>query len=309
MGIFTMPVQSRSACGEAVHTLPRMRTITTVDGLPLHWRHWRHAGEGAPRGTVLIVHGLGEHIGRYEPVAERLSAWGWNVVGYDQRGHGASGGARGAIPSAESLLCDLSRVIDGVQQEPGLGGRLLLLGHSLGGLIAARFVAGGLMSNTAGALPEWFRPVDGLMLSSPALDPGLSLWQRLQLGVGLRLAPNLAAGNGLKPAWISRDPAVVRAYVEDPLVHKKVTPALAGFIVDAGELVLQHAPDWVVPTWLGWAGQDMCVSPEGSAGFAASAPPALLRSHCFEPCRHEIFNEPEKDQVFARMQAWMDDRF
>ncbi len=287
-----------------------MRTLSTVDKLPLHWRQWRHLGDRPARGTVLIVHGLGEHIGRYEHVAQRLNAAGWNVVGHDHRGHGASGGARGDIAKEESLLCDLARVIDGLRGEPGLGnGRLLLLGHSLGGLIAARFVAGGLMANTAGALPEWFRPIDGLILSSPALDPGLSAWQRAQLWLGLRVAPHLGAGNGLKPAWICRDAVVVQAYVKDPLVHKKITPMLAQFIVDAGELVSQHAEDWVVPTLLLWAGSDRCVAPEGSAEFAAAAPADVLRAHCFEPLFHEIFNEPEKDQVFARLEAWLADKF
>ncbi|MBV8500698.1 MAG: lysophospholipase [Paucibacter sp.] len=287
-----------------------MENLSTLDKLPLHCRQWRHLGDRPAKGTVLIVHGLGEHIGRYEQVAQRLNAWGWNVVGFDQRGHGASGGTRGDIAQKESLLCDLAIVIDGLRAERGLNtGRLLMLGHSLGGLIAARFVAGGLMANTAGALPEWFRPVDGLILSSPALDPGLSAWQRLQLWLGIRLAPHLGAVNGLKPAWISRDPEVVRAYVQDPLVHKRVTPMLANFVVEASELVRQHAADWVVPTLLLWAGSDRCVSPAGSAEFASSAPAEVLRSHCFERLFHEIFNEPEKEQVFARLQAWLDDKF
>ncbi len=286
-----------------------MQALSTVDQLSLHCRQWTHRSQGPARGTVLLVHGLGEHIGRYEHVAEQLAQWGWDVVGYDQRGHGASGGARGDIAARDSLLCDLALVIDALRARSGTSSqRLVLLGHSLGGLIAARFVAGGLMANTAGELPAWFRPVDGLVLSSPALDPGLNAWQRAQLWLGTRLAPHLGAGNGLWPAWISRDPAVVRAYVQDHLVHAQVTPMLARFIVDAGELVRQHAGDWVVPTLLLWAGSDRCVRPEGSAEFAAAAPAATVRAHCFEPLYHEIFNEPERDQVFARLQAWLEDR-
>jgi alpha-beta hydrolase superfamily lysophospholipase len=179
----------------------------------------------------------------------------------------------------------------------------------MGGLVAARFVVGGLTANSAGALPAWFRPVDGLILSSPALDTGLSAWQRLQLMLGLALAPHLAVGNGLEPDWICRDPAVVNAYLTDPLVHDRITPTLAKTFVEGGELVRQHAPDWVLPTLLMWAGSDACVAPSGSAEFADAAPAAVVSAHCFEPLFHEIFNEPECAEVFARLEAWLDAKF
>jgi alpha-beta hydrolase superfamily lysophospholipase len=282
----------------------------TEDALPLHWQQWLSAGAAPAHGTVLIVHGLGEHSGRYAHVAARLNHWGWQVVGHDQRGHGASGGARGDVPDAECLLRDLAQVIDHVRADPVLGrGPLLLLGHSMGGLVAARFVAGGLAASCAGQLPSWFRPLDGLVLSSPALDLGLSGLQRLKLALGACLAPHLAVGNGLKPGWISRDPAVVKAYTADPLVHDRVTPTLVRMMVEGGELVRPHAADWAVPTLLLWAGSDRCVAPAGSAELAATAPAALLRAHCFEALAHEIFNEPEQELVFARLQAWLVERF
>ena len=289
-----------------------MQTLTTDDGLTLHTRQWRkpqHGGD-ATAGTVLLVHGLGEHSGRYGALAAWLNAAGWQVVAYDQRGHGQSGGARGDVPDSEALQRDLARVIDALRADPELArGRLLLLGHSMGGLVAARFVVGGLTANSAGTLPAWFRPVDGLILSSPALDPGLSAWQQLQLLLGVALAPHLAVGNGLKPDWICRDPAVVRAYVADPLVHNRITPTLAKTFVEGGELVRQHAPDWVLPTLLMWAGSDRCVLPGGSAAFADAAPPSVVSAQCFEPLAHEIFNEPEREQVFARLASWLDTKF
>lgn len=289
-----------------------MQNLTTDDGLALHLRQWRDALKGgeAPVGTVVIVHGLGEHIGRYAAVAAWLNGLGYRVVGYDQRGHGESGGARGDVPDGEALQRDLARVIDAVRADVTLsGGPLLLLGHSMGGLAAARFVVGGLTANSAGALPGWFRPVDGLILSSPALDAGLSAWQRLQLLVGLALAPHRAVGNGLDPDAICRDPAVVNAYLADPLVHDRITPTLAKTFVESGDLVRQHAPDWVLPTLLMWSGSDLCVAPSGSAEFAEAAPPAVVSAHCFEPLFHEIFNEPECGEVFARLEAWLRDKF
>jgi alpha-beta hydrolase superfamily lysophospholipase len=172
----------------------------------------------------------------------------------------------------------------------------------MGGLVAARFVAGGLEGAPA---PAWFRPVDGLVLSSPALDAGMSGAQKLLLSVVGPLAPNLALGNGLKPAWISREPAVVQAYVASPLVHDRVTPRLARFIVDGGEFVRANAARWTLPTLLLYAGSDRCVAPAGSAAFAAAAPKGVVTSQVFPKLFHEIFNEPEQAQVFAAMTAWI----
>ncbi len=270
--------------------------LSTDDGLPLFLHDWPHA---APRGTVLIVHGLGEHGGRYAHVAAQLNAWGWRVMAHDHRGHGRSGGERGRIASDDALQRDLSLVIDAARA--GSTGPLLLLGHSMGGLIAARFVAEGLQAAPA----PWHREVDGLVLSSPALRIGMNGFQKLLLATLGPLAPNLAVANGLEPSWVSRDPAVVAAYVADPLVHDRITPRLTRFIVDGGEFVRGVAPRWRVPTLLMWAGSDRCVAPSGSAEFAAAAPKAVLQSQVFEPLYHEIFNEPEQAQVFTRLQAWL----
>lgn len=273
-----------------------MKTLKAHDGLPLHWREWGCSDPA--HGTVLIVHGLGEHIGRYDALAEQLNRWGWHVAGYDQRGHGASGGARGDIPGPQALLQDLAGVLDALRADPRLGrGRLMLLGHSMGGLVAARFVAGALEQ------ASWSRPVDGLVLSSPALDPGLSVLQRGLLALSLPLTPHLAVGNGLKPEWISRSAAVVQAYVADPLVHDRITAMLAAFIAREGRRVLALAPRWVTPTLLLWAGADRCVAPAGSAAFAAAAPG--VQAHGFAGLAHEIFNEPEREQVLARLRAWL----
>ena len=274
-------------------------TLQTADGLSLQVRTWPLASSSLAHGTLLIVHGLGEHIGRYDHVAAQLNACGWNVVGYDQRGHGRSGGDRGRLAAADSLLQDLARVIDAVRAEHA--GPLLLLGHSMGGLVAARFVAEGLLSSPA----AWHRAVDALVLSSPALDAGMNAVQKLLLAVMGPLAPNLAVNNGLKPAWISREPAVVAAYVADPQVHDRVTPRLARFIVDGGEFVRANAPHWTVPTLLLFAGSDRCVAPSGSKAFAAAAPVSVVTTREFAPLFHEIFNEPEQAEVFGVLGAWL----
>ena len=272
-----------------------MSPINAADGTLLHLQHW--PAPGLAHGTVQIVHGLGEHIGRYAALARELNAAGWNVAGHDLRGHGRSAGARGALPSELALLEDLATVIDHLRGPR----RHVLLGHSMGGLLAARFVAEGLAATPA----PWWREFEGLVLSSPALDAGMNAFQKGLLAVLGPLAPNLRVNNGLQPAWISRDPAVVKAYVDDPLVHDRVTPRLVRFIVDGGAQVLAQAPRWSLPTLLMWAGADRCVAPRGSAAFAASARESVLTSQLFKPLFHEIFNEPERDQVILALTDWL----
>jgi alpha-beta hydrolase superfamily lysophospholipase len=274
-------------------------TLPTPDGERLFVRRWSALGDS--RGTVQLVHGLGEHVGRYEALAAALTAAGWHVLAHDQRGHGQSTGARGTIPAPDTLLQDLTLVMDTHRTRHGLH---VLLGHSMGGLIAARCVAEGLAARPA----AWYRDVDALVLSSPALDPGMNAVQKLLLAVLGPLAPKLALNNGLKPEWISHDSAVVAAYRADPLVHDRITPALVRFIVDGGRAAQAAAPRWTLPTLLMWAGADRCVAPRGSAAFAAAAPKAVLTARPFAAMFHEIFNEPERAQPIAELLRWLGSR-
>ena len=256
------------------------------------------AGQGA-RATVLIVHGLGEHMARYAALAQALNGWGYSVRAYDQDGHGASQGPRGGLPTATRLLDDLALVVDHTRATVAAGQALLLLGHSMGGLVAARFVA----------LQR--RPVDALVLSSPALDPGLNPVQKLLVAVLPSLFPNLRVGNGLDARLISHDPAVVTAYQTDPLVHDRIAARLARFIAEDSAAVRAAAPGWALPTLLLYAGADKLVNPAGSRAFAAAAPAQVLSSQCFESLYHEIFNEaePGRSQVLAALRAWLDTRY
>lgn len=273
-------------------------SLQAADGVTLCIREWPKADA---HGTVLIVHGLGEHIGRYERVASRLVAAGWRVAGYDQRGHGSSTGARGALARDDDLLRDLALVIDAVRIGAA-GAPLVLLGDSMGGVVAARFVAESLPPNARAA---WRRDVDALVLASPALDAGLSLTQKLMLALLPPIVPWLAVNNGLDADDLSRDAATVAAYRLDPLVHDRITGRLARFIVGAGREVRERAARWSVPTLLLWAGADAVVAASGSAEFAAAAPRAVVQSRCFGGLAHEIWNEPERDAVFAVLLEWL----
>lgn len=272
--------------------------MKTSDGLTLHTRLWRAPAPAL--GTVVLVHGLGEHIGRYEHVAEHLTAQGWDVRGFDHRGHGRSGGRRGDIAQSDSLLRDLGAFIDEVRRADAAR-PLALLGHSLGGLVVARFV-----SEAAAPQPAtWSRQVDGVVLSSPAIDPGLSAVQKALLAVAPRVLPHLCVNNGLKPEWICNDPAVVQAYSQDPMVHDRISGLLGRFIADAGRQVLARAPAWQVPTLLMWSGQDRCVSPQGSRDLSKALPARLCTARAFPELAHEILNERERGEVLAQLSEWL----
>ena len=274
-----------------------MNPVITDDGLALHLRVWP---AGNPRrGLVVLVHGLGEHIDRYDHVARRLNGIGFDVVGYDHRGHGRSPGQRGGMPADDSLCADLGRVLYAARE--AFPGPTVLVGHSLGGLIAGRFVAEGLQPKPA----AWWRPVDALVMSSPALDPGTNAVQKLLLAVVAPMLPNLAVSNGLKVDWVSRSPDIVKAYAGDTLVHDRITGRLGLFVARQGPAVIAAAPRWTTPTLLMWAGADRCVAPAGSAAFAAAAPRDVVTTREWPGLYHEIFNEPEQDAVLAAMGDWL----
>lgn len=272
--------------------------LTARDGTNLVVMDWP-LSKGPVRGVVLIVHGLGEHAWRYNTVANRLNDWGFAVRAYDQFGHGESMGQRGELPTRDRLLLDLAEVVDESRARMHASTPLIVLGHSMGGLVAARFAALQL------------RTLEGLVLSSPALDAGLNSVQKLLLAVVPKWAPNLRVGNGLDPNYLSHDLAVVTRYKADPLVHDRISARLGAFIAQTGPTVIADAHRWRVPTLLIYAGADKLVNPAGSRAFARAAPASVVTSRCFETLYHEILNEPAPGgaEVFAELQNWLDARF
>lgn len=272
------------------------RTLRTPDGETLALHDWPLPRDLPARAVVVLVHGIGEHAGRYRHVAERLNGWGFAVRAADHYGHGASSGTRGGLPSVMRLVDDLALVVDDTRRaHPGLP--LVLLGHSLGGLVAASFVARAV------------RKVDALVLSSPGLDPGLGVLQKLLIALLSRVAPDLRVGNGLDDNYLSHDPAVVQAYRDDALCHDRIGARLARFLADEGALVQAAAPQWRVPTLLIYAGDDRLVKPAASRAFAAAAPASVLSASCFPALYHEIFNERDATPVFETLGRWLDQRF
>lgn len=277
-------------------------TFMTRDGLALVRRPWPVA---RPQGTVVLVHGISEHIGRYAHVAEQLNAGGWRVEGYDQRGHGASPGQPGALNALDDLLADLGALVRLVRAEQP-DGPLVLMGHSLGGLVVGRYLAG----FTERRRPAWLAPVDGGVLCSPALRPRNPppAWLVNALARWLPRLP-LSTRLSFDPDTISRDPAVVQAYLADPLIRLRITPLLARFIMAEGAFTLDRAPYWTKPTLQVYAGTDQIVDPAGSVAFAQRAPSGLVRSQVFEGHAHELFNDLGKELVFETVGRWLDGQF
>jgi alpha-beta hydrolase superfamily lysophospholipase len=195
------------------------------------------------------------------------------------------------------LLDDLADIVDSTRARMSKQMPLIVLGHSMGGLVAGRFVSLGM------------RPIDGLVMSSPALNAGMNSLQKLLVSVLPKIAPDLRVGNGVKPQFISHDATVVAAYRNDPLVHDRISARLARFIAEAGPQTLALAPQWTVPTLLLYAGDDRLLNPQGSRDFAKTAPKRVVTAKCFDDLYHEIFNELDAAPVFAELKRWLDERF
>jgi alpha-beta hydrolase superfamily lysophospholipase/predicted GNAT family N-acyltransferase len=263
-------------------------------GQTLQVREWRPArghGEG-----LYLLHGLGEHSGRYDALARWLCVRGWTVRAHDHAGHGASGGPRGVLDRPDRLRRDAAAQLAGFAAE--LGRPAWLLGHSMGGAMAAELVAAERV------------PVAGLVLSSPALAVDLAAPMRAAVSVLQALAPSLALGNGLDADRLSHDAAAVRAYREDPLVHDRISARLIGWIRQAGERARAGASTLTVPTLLLVAGDDAMVQAEGSHAFARAAPAGTVRLHGYDGLYHELFNEaqPGRDAVLDDLDHWLRER-
>lgn len=275
---------------EAVAPLRRRESIIERGPLALQ----RYGWEGAPAARSLaIVHGFGEHAGRYDAMASWFAGRGFAVHAIDLRGHGRSPGPRGHVRSFDDFLDDvdawLARVRAEHPERP-----LVLLGHSMGGLIAATYAVRRQPS------------IQALVLSGPALELA-SGGLRLAFARALRrLAPRLALDAGLDAAGLSRDPEVVRAYQADPLVHGRMSASLGVELFDTARATRQAGARLEVPALLLHGGDDPLCSPEGTKAFAADVATPGTRLRIYEGLRHEIFNEPERESIYADVLEWLD---
>jgi alpha-beta hydrolase superfamily lysophospholipase len=280
-------------------TLAAETALRTADGIELFGRTWPVPAGTRRRGTLLLVHGLGEHSGRHDRLARELAGLGLEVRAYDLRGHGRSGGPRGGIPHAAAHDDDLRLAFEGLERDARAQGDAaapLLLGHSLGGAFAARAVTSGAVRPRA------------LILTSPALAFSVRPHQRAMAFAGRRLIPDVAVANGLDRDGLSRDPAVVAAYEADPLVHDRITARLYDALATAGAEARRDAGNVDVPTLLLVAGTDRLVDPAGSRELFAALPPGVGTLHVYDELFHELANEPEPDRarVLGDLRGWLE---
>ena len=276
--------------------LPSIGTARMADGTQLRTLHWPAAGE--PWGVVEVVHGLGEHGGRYGTVAAVLTDAGLEVWSYDHRGNGGSGGRRGWVDEWAVLHDDLGTRMTTLRElYPGLP--VVLYAHSLGGLIAAGYV-----------LSEAQRPMpDALVLSAPGLDDNLAPWKHKVAPVLASIVPGLRMANGVPRGAVSRDPGVDAASEADPLTSTSST-ARFGALGFAEQARVQAAIDRLdsmpVPTYVLHGSADPLVPPAASARLGGKG---NVTRRVWDGLRHECHHEPEHADVLAEVVTWLRETF
>lgn len=272
----------------------RHREFTTpgIGGLDLFAQAW--LPEYASRAVVVLAHGLGEHSGRYERLAGELVAQGYSLYALDHRGHGRSPGPRANIEHFAHVVSDYSSFV-GRAARQHIDTPVYLLGHSMGGAVAFA---------SALRLPD---SVKGLVLSAPALgvEPAPGAMQLRMLRALSALAPNTGALT-IAPGDICRDPHVVSAYQNDPLVHYKAVPARTVLeLLTAMEGFPSQAVKLRVPTLVMHGTADRLVS-VGAVRRVCQAIAAKDKTlHYYDGLAHEVFNEPEREQVVLDLMRWL----
>jgi len=268
-------------------------TFQGFEGLELYYQRWRPGGE--PKAVLTIVHGFGEHSGRYANVVNWLVPKGYAIYAFDLRGHGRSPGQRSYINRWAEYREDVRAFLTFAQkQEPGRP--LFLMGHSMGGLIVLEYTL---------HYPEGLQ---GVIVSGPALaQTGVS---PLLMALGRllsRIWPRFTLETNLDATAISRDPAVVEAYVNDPLVHSVATARLGAEMSKAMAWVNDHAADLRVPLLILQGGADRLVSPEASRAFFERVASEDKTFYEYEGYYHEPHNDVGKERPLADLEAWLEE--
>jgi acylglycerol lipase len=263
-------------------------TLGARDGTSLLVRRWQ--AEGTPWATALIVHGLGEHSGRWETVARRMAAAGITPTAYDHRGHGRSDGRRAHVDRWEQLLDDAE---DRLAAGRVAGFPAILYGQSMGGLVCADYLLSG-------------RPAPDLaVLSAPALGDTLNpLLRALAPALG-RVAGTVELANPFVPDQLSRDPKVGEAYTADPLTLSKTTLRLGAGVITAADRVnrkVAAGASLPCPT-LVIHGEDDTIIPTASTAGLGTAAGAERRT--YPGVRHEPHNDPDGDAIVDAAIAWL----
>jgi alpha-beta hydrolase superfamily lysophospholipase len=271
---------------------PSIGTARMADGMLLRTLHWDAVG--SPWSVVEIVHGLGEHGGRYQTVASAMTAAGVETWSYDHRGNGGSGGPRGWVDRWSVLHDDLQARITSLRElRPGLP--LVVYAHSMGGLIATGYV----LSGEDRPLP------DALVLSAPGLEDNLASWKHKVAPVLASIVPRMKMANGVPMGAISRDPAVDAASLADPLTSSASTVKFGALAFKEQERVqaaIAAMDAMPIPTYVLHGADDPLVPPSASARLEGKG---NVTRAVHAGLRHECHHEPEHADVLAEVVAWL----
>jgi alpha-beta hydrolase superfamily lysophospholipase len=264
-----------------------------AQGVRLTWRLW---GAPEPTSTLLLVHGLGEHSGRYDPFARALAMEGTTVFSFDLRGHGRSEGPRGDVDAFPRLLEDLLGMEAEMERRTPSHLPRFLMGHSLGGLVCIR------------RLQVFKGPFSGAIISAPWLATALPDWIK---GVGrfLGLAlPTIRLPAGINPERLSRDPEMVRAWREDPLIHTKITGRFFREAVrEQGKALSTRLPG-DLPTLFLVPDEDRVVRSHVTLAFARGIVGGDAQVEILKGGRHEPLNDIDREEVYRIVLDWLADR-
>ncbi len=278
--------------------------LVTPDGISLHWNSWEP--DSSIRGTVLLVHGYKEHSKRYGPVVEFLTGIGFRVVAYDQRGHGRSGGKPAFVSHFDDFLDDLEIILLKIGMDNPPGTPVILWGHSMGGLVALRY----LQTRTYS--------VAGSIISAPWLKTNMKgSWFKLTLTkileVPFRIAniisPAVKVPVGIRPENLTRDLDIQQAYLKDSMVHKFVTPGLYWAASDAQKQLLNDPKSFRVPIVFLVPDEDLVVDSDTTLRFVACILGSGIELCILKGFRHEPHNEIKRDEVFSLINTWLDSNF
>lgn len=246
-----------------------------------------------PRAVICLVHGMGEHAGRYSHVADYFKEHGMATISFDQRGHGKSGGKRGHTPSYDLLIDSVSQLIKtAAEKYPNVP--LILYGHSMGGNLALNYS----IRNGAG--------IKAVVASSPYLRLAFvpPKWKVTLANIMGSIMPGLQQATGLDASAISRDEAEVRKYVNDPLVHDKITISYYLGVENGGTWALEHAAELKVPALVFHGTGDKLTSHEATKEFAENSN-GKAELKLWDGLYHEAHNEPERERVLEFAEKWI----
>jgi len=268
-------------------------TFEGVGQVHLYRQHW--LPQETPRAALVIIHGIGEHSGRYMHVVNYLGPRGYAIYAFDHRGHGRSEGQRGFINDWNEFREDLRTFVTLVQQKTSDNLPLFILCHSMGGVIGLDYCL------------HYPQGLTGVIASAPAIgDVAVHpvIWFLARLLD--RVWPNFSMSPQSGVKWkISRDAAVLEATRNDTLCHNKATPRLGVQIKNTVEWIQSHAPEWKLPLLVIHGTDDNIASPEGSRRFVQHITFPDVQFNEYEGGYHELFNDIIRDQVLADVAEWL----